>query len=210
MMRRREKMGLLVLVAMLASLGAAYAEADAVELVAGLESGELWAQFWGAGPTAVQGIVGRSAFGPGSATISPGTQFWGQYPGMQGMTTLRGQHIDLSGQRLAHVRIPVACTNLGLRTPTPGDTMVIAACPDRRMARLAAVIETRKPPQPAAQLAVWAIANDPPREVVGRYLYQTVNAPPPEALVEMELLAGTTANLLKEAGLQPSAFRMFH
>ena len=211
MMRAGEKMGLLVLVAMLAGLGAAHAQQAPVDLLTALQSGQLWAQFWGAGPTAVQGVVGRSTFGPESATISPGTQLWGQYPGMQGMSTLGSVQIDLSGQRLARVHIPVACTNLGLRTPTPGDRMVLAACPDRRMARLAAVIGKRRPSHPAAQLAVWAVANDPPREATDRYLYQTLQqAPPPEALADMDLLVSAAANVLKEAGLQPAAFRMFH
>ena len=110
-----KKLGLIVIVAMLAGLGGVYGEASAADLLVSLERGEVWAQFRGAGESAIQGVVGRSAYGPGSLTISPGTQFWGQRPGVQGMTTLGAVHIDLSQQRLASVRIPAACTRYWYR-----------------------------------------------------------------------------------------------
>lgn len=208
-MRAGQKIGVLVAVAMLVGLGAGHGEQSSVDLLAALESGQVWAQFWGAGPTAVQGVVGRSAYGPQSLTVSPGTQFWSQRGGVQGMTSMWGRRIDLSGQRLAHVRIPAACTNIGLRTPTPGDKMVIASCPDRRMVRLAMVMDRRKPPHAAAQLAVWAVANNPPRGAIERYLHATVGAQQSGATMKREKLVATAVSLLREAGLQPREFQMF-
>ena len=207
-MRVGRKIGLVASIGVLMTL-ATTCPAQAVDLLAALESGQVWAQFWGAGPTAVQGTVGRSPYGPQSVTVSPGTQFWGQRQGVQGMSTWGSVPIDLSEQRIAHVRIPAACTNIGLRTPTPADRMVPARCPDMRMARLATVIGKRKPSHPAAQLAVWAVANNPPRGAIDQYLHDTVSAQQPGATMKREKLVSTAVSLLREAGLSPSQFRMF-
>lgn len=208
-MRARCMIGLVLGVLMLAGL-AAHAEQDSVDLLAAVESGQVWARFWGAGPSAVQGVVERSAYGPSSVTVSPGTQFWAQYRGTQGMTTLGSVRIDLSDRRVAQVQIPTACTNLGLRTPAPVDTMILASCPNRAMARLAAAIDRLGPPHPAAQLAVWAVANDPPRVALAPFLHEVIGPPRPEAASELDRLLSAAAMLLEEAGLEPAAFRMFN
>lgn len=206
-MRVGKKIGLVVVVGILAATGA-YAD-QGTDLLAALESGQVWAQFWGAGPTAVQGMVGRSPYGPRGLTVAPGTQFWGQRRGVQGMTTFGSVPIDLSQRRFAYVRIPAACTNIGLRTPTPADVMIAAACPDTRMARLTQVIAKRKPPHPAVQLAVWAVANNPSRGMIDRYLHETITGQQPSAVAERDKLVITAENLLREAGLKPGEFRMF-
>ncbi len=208
-MGRGKKIGLIVVVGMLAGLGGVYGEEGTADLLVSLERGEVWAQFRGAGDAAIEGVVGRSPYGPRSLNISPGTQFWGQRPGIQGMTTLGSVNIDLSQRRLASVRIPAACTNIGLRTPTPADIMVPAACPDRRMARLTQVIASRRPPHPAAQLAVWAVANNPAPWQIHRYLHEVVSPEQPDAEAKRQKLLSTAENLLREAGLRSGQFRMF-
>jgi len=204
-----KKMGVIVVVGIVVGIGGAYGEETAADLPARLERGEVWAQGWGAGDAAVEGMIGRSAYGPRSVSIAPGTQFWSQRQGVQGMTTIGSLHIDLSRQWAAKVHIPAACTNIGLRTPTAVDRMVIASCPDRRMARLTQVIASRRPPQPAAQLAVWAVANNPAPAQIDRYLHEVVNSGQPEAVNKRQGLMITAASLLREAGLAPDEFRMF-
>ena len=77
--------------------------APEVELMAGLQSGQIWAQFWGGGDTGVNGLIGRSADGPSGVVISPGTQFWAQTSGSQGQTSLGTSRVSLgsggSGQQ---------------------------------------------------------------------------------------------------------------
>ncbi len=203
------KLSAIVVVVLLLGWGTAYGQEGAVDLLAALDRGQIWAQFRGAGPDAVQGMVGRTTYGPSNVSIGPGTQFWGQRGGVQGMTTLGAVNIDLSGQRMARVRIPVACTNIGLRTPTPTDVMVAAPCPDQRMRRLAGVIARRQPPHPAAQLAVWAVANNPPEWQIDRYLREVVGPGQPAVARKREELVVSAEKLLRAAGLSPIEFRMF-
>ena len=77
------------------------------------------------------------------------------------------------------------------------------------MARLTQVIAKRKPPQPAAQLAVWAVANNPAPGQIDRYLHEVVNSGQPDAVKKRKELITTAENLLREAGLAPAKFRMF-
>ncbi len=208
-MRARTKTALIVVVLVVLGSGGVWAEQGPVDLLVALESGQVWAQFRGAGPTALQGTVGRSPYGPANLSVTPGTQFQSQRPGVQGMTTFGSLNIDLSQRRIASIRIPAACTNIGLRTPTPADMMIPTACPNRRMARLTRVIARRKPPHPAAQLAVWAVANNPGRWQIEGYLREAANPNGPGAVSKRDKLITTAESLLREAGLRPSTFRMF-
>ena len=184
--------------------------APPVDLLAGLRSGWLAAEFRGAGDGAVTGII---AAAPGAAiaqvNIPSGTQFFAQRPGVQGQTALGSATINLGEARLAQVTLTTACTNLGLATPTPEDLMVPAACPDARMAQLAVTLDRYPAPQPVAQLAVWALSNNPPPWLLQPYLMQVAPGFDRFAADQRRGLVLQAADLLMTAGLSPQAFRMF-
>lgn len=199
-------MGRRLLVA-LALLVAVSAWADSVELLRGLEEGRIWAQFWGGGDTGVHGRIGPNAGGPDTVTIEPGTQFWAQTSGRQGQTSLGRSQVGLQGTGFAQVWIPTACTNFNLRAPTEDDVMFAYACPNDDMARLAGLPGLLGYPRPSVQLAVWAIANDPPLTRLKTYLRDQVSASAGE-LTQAQVMEGAV-ELLSRAGLEPEAFRMF-
>ncbi|MDI9584806.1 MAG: hypothetical protein QM473_11345 [Acidobacteriota bacterium] len=178
-----------------------------VDLLEGLERGQIWAQFWGGGDTGVNGVVGRGETGPRGVDISPGTQFWAQTTGRQGQTSLGRTQVDLSSQRYARVWIPTACTNFNLLAPTEEHAMNAFPCPSEDMARLCALPELWGFPRPSIQLAVWAIANDPPPARLRGYLRDQVRASD-NALTEGGIVSGA-ATLLANAGLDPVRFAMF-
>lgn len=198
--------GLVVLVA----AGGATAEplAPPVELIEGLQSGQIWAQFWGAGDTGVAGVVGRGEGGPSSVTVAPGTQFWAQASGRQGQTSLGSSRINLGGgSPYAQVWIPTACTNIGRPEPTAEDVMIASACPNEDMARLSRSLALEGIDRPMVQVAVWAVANDPPARSLRRYLSEQVRLAD-GALTAGEIMHGA-AELLRTSGLDPAAYRMF-
>lgn len=180
-----------------------------VNLLDGLREGSIWAEFRGAGGESVSGVIGAAPRGPRFVQIPSGTQFQAQLPGRQGMSTLGSLNLDLGEQRLAQVMIPTACTNLGLPEPTPDDVMVPLPCPDVRLARLAAVLDLHPAPQPAAQLAVWALSDNPPLALVQPYLVQQAPGFDLAAYAERRALVQQAAQLLGAAGLEPAGFRMF-
>ncbi len=180
-----------------------------VNLLEGLRDGTLWAQFRGAGGSSVSGVIGAEPLGPQFVQIPSGTQFQAQLPGRQGMSTLGSLNIDLGEQRLAQVLIPTACTNLGLPEPTPDDVMIPLPCPDARLARLAAVLDLYPTPQPVAQVAVWALSDNPPLALVQPYLVQQAPGFDLAAHAERRVIVQQAAQLLGAAGLEPAGFRMF-
>ena len=183
---------------------------EALDLLQALENGQVWAQFQGWGQSAVRGTIGRSTYGPQQLFISPGTQFQAQRRGMQGMMTFGSTNIDLRNRSVAQVIVPAVCTNLGLRTPTAADTFVAARQSNTRLAQVARAIARRRPPQPAVQLAIWAVTDDPPRGRVEPFLRDVVRVTqmPPE--FEKRRLLRIASELLRTAQLSPGQFRMFH
>ena len=204
-------MSRLLLLPMLLLAGCMMAHAEAlappVDLLEGLEEGQIWAQFWGGGDTGVNGVVSRGEGGPRGVRVSPGTQFWAQTGGRQGQTTLGSVNIDLSGQRYAQVWIPTACTNINRKAPTEKDIMYAYPCPDKDMERLSRSLTLHKPAQPIIQIAVWAVANDPPARQLGGYLRRQVRLLE-GALTTQDIMTGA-ARLLEAAGLDPAGYRMF-
>ena len=179
-----------------------------VDLLEGLETGQVWAQFWGGGETGVNGLIGRGVGGPREVTIAPGTQFWAQTPGRQGMTTLGGGGVGLGGgMQFRQVWVPTACTNINLRAPTEDDIMVPSPSPNADMTRLTRSLALDIPPQPIVQVAVWAIANDPAPARVRGYLLREARASQGALTVDGIMLGA--AQLLERAGLDPTAYRMF-
>jgi hypothetical protein len=202
-------------VALLVGLGAvasaqqAVAPAGPVNLLEGLRDGTLFAQFRGAGASGVSGVIGGPGLGAQQVQIPSGTQFQAQLPGRQGMSALGSLNIDLGEQRLAQVMIPAACTNLGLPEPTPDDVMIPRPCPDARLARLAAVLDLRPTPQPVAQVAVWAISDNPPATMLQPYLLEQAPGFDLAAYAQRRAILQQAAQLLGAAGLEVGAFRMF-
>ena len=63
---------------------AAVCHAQTIDLITGLNSGKLYAEFRGAGDRAVTGTIGRTGDTPLDVSIPAGTQVWAQAGGRQG------------------------------------------------------------------------------------------------------------------------------
>lgn len=179
-------------------------------LMDALATGQVEAVFYGNGDQSVRGRIRRSPFGPKQIIIEPGTQFWAQQEGLQGMTTVGWVPIDLSRRAVAYVDIPTACTNYDLPAPTRQDRMIPVPPPAPEMAVLAEHIARVNPPRTVAQLAVWAIANNPRWEtVVGYVERQVLAADESERDRLAALYRRQAAQLLWECGINPVRFAMF-
>jgi hypothetical protein len=207
-MRVRAAMMVLVLVVV---VGEAWGvQQQPMDLLQALQQGRVEAVFYGNGDQSVRGRIRGSPFGPNQLYVPPGTQFWAQQPGFQGMTTLGYVPIDLQTRPIAYVQIPTACTNLNLPAPTPYHIMVPTPCPDARMAALCHTIGRTRVDRASVQLAVWAVANDPAWEDVAGYAESHVRGEDEEAVAEAVAgLRETAAALLTAAGLEPTRFVMF-
>ena len=204
--------------------------ARVVELRAGLDSGELWAQLHGAGDSQVAGVIGRTGNDPIIAQLDPGTLYQPLVGGLQGQLGglggggLQGQQggrqqaqgggrqgqlglssltVDLTTTAVAQVVIPSACTNLGVPEPTPQDVMVPTVCPDVRLVQLANLPQAQSAPHAAVQLAVWAITDNPRPPRMKEYLRKMA------AQGTRDGLAGMARELLAACALDPRGFRMF-
>lgn len=180
-----------------------------VDLLTGLRDGLVVAQFRGAGGSSVSGTLGAAGAEPLQLRIPSGTQFLAQLPGRQGMSALGSVNLNLAPGQLAQVVIPTACTALGLPEPTPEDIMIPFPCPDARLARVAAVLDQYLVAQPVAQLAVWAISDNPPVQLVQPYLMEQAPGLDRDSYAQRQGLLENAAGLLAAAGLPVEAFRMF-
>jgi len=200
-----------IIVAALMALTAleAWGARQPMDLLTALEQGRIQATFYGNGDQSVRGRIRSAPYGPDQIYVPPGTQFWAQRGGMQGMTTLGYVPIDLSRRPMVYVEIPTACTNLDLPAPTGYDIMVPTACPDPRMAALCNQIGRLGPRRQVAQLAVWAVANDPPWENVEDYAMSYCEGTEQQKAAEALRLRDRAALLLEYAGLEPMEFEMF-
>lgn len=181
-----------------------------MDLLDALGTGQVEATFYGNGDQSVRGRVRRTAFGPEQLYVSPGTQFWAQRDGLQGMTTLGWVPIDLARTPIQYVEIPTACTNFDLPAPTPLDRMNPVCCPEPRMAQLAEYVGRRHPEQPVAQIAVWAIANNPEWSAIAGHVEARSKAETDEArTAQAEQWRKQAAELMVVAGLNPANYRVF-
>ena len=197
----------LLLVLLAATVAHCEVLAPPVELLAGLQSGAIQAEFRGAGDDGVTGVLTRDEGGPSGVLIAPGTQFWAQAGGSQGMSSTRGTRGDLTTTRYAQVWIPTACTNIGLRAPGENDVMVPSASPNPDLVALCHAAALADVPHAMIQVAVWAVANDPPRPRIAGYLRQQA-ADSDGTLTQGGIMEGA-AQLILCAGLEPGAFRVF-
>jgi hypothetical protein len=180
--------------------------AQPLDLIAGLNQGVLVAEFRGAGDRAVTGTIGRTGDAPLDVNIAPGTQFWAQAGGRQGQATFGSVPVDLTHTRLAQVTLHTCCTNLGLPDAKPTDLMIPVACPDPRLARLLSLPGIQSQPHMAVQAAVWAVAND----ATGYRIRQALRREPQVGSSTFAAdMVTAAANLLRQAGLEPTAFRAF-
>jgi len=198
------RMFLLVSVTLL--LLPALGHAAPLNLIAGLNSGQLWAEFRGAGDRAVTGTIGRTVDTPLEVSIPAGTQFWAQAGGRQGQANFGGLPVDLTHSTVAQVTLHTCCTNIGLPEATPDDIMIPVVCPDARLARLLSLPGINNQPHMAVQTAVWVVANDPRSAEVRRVLRKEPGVGSSAFAAEMMSAA---AGLLQAAGLDPASFRLY-
>ncbi len=193
----------------LMAMGVAVA-GEPMELLAALREGKVQATFYGNGDESVRGRIRATGRGPDQVYVEPGTQFWAQQGGQQGMTTLGFVPIDLRGRRYVFVEIPTACTNYDRPAPGRWDRMAPHPCPSATMTLLSTTVGKLQPPRGVVQLAVWAVANNPTWEQVVGYAQGRATGDSDEELAaNAEVMRGLAAQLLAESGVDPSAFRMF-
>ncbi|MGC9320540.1 MAG: hypothetical protein ACP5KN_21075 [Armatimonadota bacterium] len=205
-------LGAVALASALPAFGARRTEP--MELLEALESGAVEGVFYGNGDQSVRGRLRSGAFGPDEVYVAPGTQFWAQQiegqQQRQGMTTIGWVPIDLSRRGYAYVEIPTACTNYDRPAPTRYDRMSPVPCPDRRMALLSEHIGRARPSRAAAQLAIWAIANNPAWSKIEGHVERYVKADTEkERAKAVAAYRAEAAQLLRAAGFDPVDFRMF-
>ena len=156
-----------------------------------------------------QGGFGQGGFGQGGLFQGGGGQRGG---GIQGMGALEGGTIDM-GEAVVQITIPTACTNIGLRAPRRGDILIATRCPDQRVARVAALAKEPGVAYPTVQVAVWAVANNAPREAIEMYVRKLVKAErkknPEAEVVTIETLLGQAQALLRKAKVDAAGFAMF-
>ena len=219
---------------------AAGAQLGSMDLLTAMELDLVRAEFRGNGESSVVGRIWGAPKGPAEVTLEPGTQFWAQLGdglglgqgggnrlfgqpgaggglnqlggGRQGMGLLGDNRIDLGGDRYAEVVLPTACTNIGLPAPTRRDAMVAVRCPDPRVARVASLYGQPDVHPAAVQVAVWAVANDPPAKPISQYLQKAVKLSlkaDPESTVTAGSLLEQAAQLLRRADVDPGLYRVF-
>lgn len=180
--------------------------AEPIDLIQGLNSGQLWAEFRGAGDRAVTGTIGRTGEQPLDVNIPAGTQFWAQGGGRQGQSGFGNRTIGLRDVKVAQVTLHTACTNLGLPEATADDIMIPVAPHDGRLAQLMGLPGIEQQPHMAVQVAVWAITNNARGYDVRRMLRKEPGVGSSEYATQMLTLA---ADLMRQAGLDPQTFRLF-
>lgn len=202
---------LIALVGLLCCVAAWPVNAGSVDLIDGLNSGALWAEFHGAGDRAVSGTIGRTGDAPLVANIAPGTQFWAQAGGRQGQTTIGAVPVDLTGRRVATLTINTCCTNIGLPEATAADTMVPVSCPNPQLAALLSLPGIEARPHMAVQAAVWALANDPRGVTIRRALRAELprTASQTERADFCSQMIALAEDLVRSAGLEPRDYHLF-
>ena len=201
-----------LLLALLACGLSAPAISATADLIDALEDGAIWAEFRGTGDMGVDAVIGRNPGGPSHVVVAPGTQFWAQSGGRQGMSTIGWVPIDLTQTAVARLTIPTACTNISRLAPEPRHAMYAVRCPDERMRVLCSRVDLEKDDPGAVQLAVWAIANDPPLRTLSRHWQSIIEAEITDDAVlqsEQRHLLDEAWALLQRANLAPEGFRMF-
>ncbi len=161
--------------------------------------GRGWRQYGGFG--------GPGGFFGGAG--GPAGRGYRQLGGRQGMFGYRTTTARLAFTDTTTLILPTLCMDYAKPAPTRRDLMVILPPTDERLIRLAAVLDAEQPSHPAAQLAVWAVADNAPPLARKRYLLDIIPGAG-EALAEQrEEIVATAKEILVKAGFEPAAFRLF-
>lgn len=210
----RPMMYAVMLFGALAMLAAPPADAqrrgEPMELLEAMATGRIQAEFYGNGDQSVRGRISRGSAGPQIVQFDAGTQFQPTTPGRQGMGTLGSIEVDLSRQRIAWVEIPTACTDYDLPAPTRMDRMIPGPPLNREMVEVSDTIAYLRPDRPVAQIAVWAVANDPGwAEIVEWALERSGSDDTEQAAAIAERYRQQAAYVIWEAGINPARYQMF-
>jgi hypothetical protein len=219
---------------------AVHSAAQRTDIFTALREGTVRAEFRGNGDSSVLGTIERLPGGPTEVVIPAGATFrvaqfggmgpggfeyggglgqtpgrFGQYGqfgggGRQGMMGSRSTMGRLGLSNTVRLTLSALCMDYNKPAPTPNDVMVILPPTNAVLGRLAQVLDTHQPAHPAAQLAVWAVANDPPPAVAQRYLLEIIPGAGTVLASQRREIMNLAQSLLSAAGLQPTSFRMFN
>ena len=125
------------------------------------------------------------------------------------MYGMRSTTARLAFNDTARVMVPAVCMNYDKPAPRPSDLMVIMP-PDRpELVRLAEVLEEESYPQPAVQVAMWAVVNRAPRRTGERYLQLIIPGRHPAIRRQREELMRLAEELVEKIGVAAQALPMF-
>ncbi len=186
-------------------------DAIALDLEDLLQAGAVTVTARGSGLGYVLVIVERQHSSPMRIAIPAGTYFaaTGRH---QDMVTTKRYVVDLTERASETISVHAACAQFSAAIPDSADGFIIAphgATPELR--RLAEVIDARSPSSRAAQVAVWALTDDPSRsELDGRSRSVPVGSIGSfgQPAADDEDLREARA-LLEAAGIPPSGRRLF-
>lgn len=143
--------------------------------------------------------------------VPVGTYFANQ-GGAQSMMSTAAVTLDLATQEADTVAVPSVCADFDRPQPDSRSRFAVNGTSDARLRQLAQVIERRRPSPVVAQVAVWAVVNNVSRgQLNGAFLRMqyvggaAVHSGP--AATDADIAAARS--LVKEAGLDVSAFRLF-
>lgn len=133
-------------------------------------------------------------------TIEAGTYFVCR-GSAQNMVACNGVTVDLNDNKTHSVSLDAACANLHREEPQGRDSYSVRGSkPGSELDRLAKAIADTSPSEPARQLAIWAVTDNPSRGEVADALM----IPPTEDDYK------DAAHLLQQAKIDPASKRMFH
>ncbi|MCC7492744.1 MAG: hypothetical protein IT204_10370 [Fimbriimonadaceae bacterium] len=138
--------------------------------------------------------------------VPAGAYFVCQGGGAQNMVGGRQTTVDLVGSATASLSVPASCANMHLDTPNWSTSFAIRPSPEgSELARLMEVIGREQPSEVVAQVAVWAVTDNPTRaELMSTYV---TNFGGPAAS-QADLNAA--AQLLRKAGIEPTGKHLFY
>jgi hypothetical protein len=130
----------------------------------------------------------------------------------QDMVSTEAATLDFADRREVNIAVPAVCANFDRPEPDSGTRFSLHSLDDARLRRLLQVIAERKPPHVAAQVAVWAVANDVTRANLDATFRQFGSAGGRwmggvPAAQEADIAAAR--ELVKAAGLDAGRFRLF-
>ncbi|MBC7288126.1 MAG: hypothetical protein H5T86_08815 [Armatimonadetes bacterium] len=165
------------------------------------QAGRGWNQ-WGPG-----GFPGGFS-GPGGGYMG-GRGGFGQFGGRQGMFGLSSTTTRLAFNNSAEILIPTVCMDYGKPAPTPQDVLVILPPNGPVLTRLADLLSTTSFPQPAVQIAMWAMVDKAPKVAALRYLEEIIPGRTPAIARQRAELLDTARQIVEQVGLSPAALPMF-